>query len=92
LICIPVAILGMPGFDVAQVDVSTLKFGTGNAMPAHKAGGHISDLNGDGVRDLLSHYPVVEAGIVSGDTEACVTGRFLDGRAFKGCNVLKTVQ
>lgn len=53
---IPVAILGSDSFDVADIDIDSLMFGPGHAVPAHKNGGHLSDVNEDGVPDLVSHY------------------------------------
>jgi hypothetical protein len=46
---IPVAILGAPGFDVSDIDVTTLAFGPGGAAPAHSWGGHFEDANADGL-------------------------------------------
>ncbi len=88
---IPVAVFGTAEFDVAEIDRSTLRFGPGPAAPAHRAGGHLADLNGDGHPDLLSHYGVEASGISSADEEACVTGQTAAGKSFRGCAALTTL-
>jgi hypothetical protein len=86
-----VAILGTEGFNVGDVDVTTLAFGPDGAAPLHRRGGHYRDVNDDGFKDLVFHYQVRETGIVPGDEEACVTGETLDGTPFEGCDDITTV-
>ena len=89
---IPMLLVGSETFDVTDVDVSTLKFGSAGAdgaAPTHN--GHLVNVNGDGFKDLLTHYKVRDTGIASGDTEVCLTGVLLDGTPFEGCDTIRTV-
>lgn len=89
---LPVALFGSEELDVAQVDPSTLAFGSGQAPATHDLSDpgtladHIRDVNGDGFPDLVTHYPIQEASFSIGDTEACLNGKLLDGRSFEGCD------
>ena len=88
---IPVALLGSDVLDVVDVNAATLVFGTAGAAPAHKAGGHFEDVDGDGFTDLLSHFRAADSGITSDDDEACVTGEMLDGTPFEGCDAILAI-
>jgi hypothetical protein len=93
---IPVAILGSKTFDVDDVDVTTLAFGPGGAPPisvqSKLRASRLSrrDLNRDGKKDLLSTYRTTQTGIAFNDTQACLTGKTLDGTPFKGCDDITT--
>ena len=39
----------------------------------------------------MSSYRPAETGIALGDTEACLTGKTLDGTPFEGCDVVTTI-
>ena len=88
---VPVAILGSKSFNVKDVDRSSLAFGPSGANPAHKALGHLEDVNGDGRLDLVSHYRAKASGIAKGDTSACVTGKTTTGTPIGGCDSVRTV-
>jgi hypothetical protein len=93
---IPVAILGSDTFDVTTVDVTTLTFGVGAQVPDHDLtdgiiyADRLEDVNDDGFTDLVSHYVIDGTGIVSGDTEACISGENFDGVAIYGCDSILT--
>lgn len=86
---VPVAILGDNRFDVRDIDRTTLRFGPSGAEPVHNDLGHLKDVNGDDIKDLVSHYRQSSTGLSPGDTEACVTGQFKDGLQFQGCRAVR---
>jgi Tol biopolymer transport system component len=87
---LPVAILTTPAFDATTVDADTVQFGPGAATKAHKDA-HVEDVDADGDLDLLLHFPTQDSGIVSGDTEACLSGQTNGGLSIEGCDGIQTV-
>lgn len=94
---IPVALLGSEDFDVTDVDVTTLAFGSAGSAPKHDLtdewtyNEHLQDVNLDGFVDLVAHFPTQETGILCGDTEATLSGELLDGSPFEGTDAISTV-
>jgi len=86
----PVAIFGSHDFDVADIDVTSLTFGFGDALPASLSRLN-RDVDADGFPDLLLQFRIAETGIEIGDTEACLRGETLDGTPFRGCDTIRTV-
>ncbi len=84
-----VAILGSDHFDTASIDVTRTFFASGRATPEHKSGGHLEDVNDDGLPDWVSHYRIPATGIEPGDDEACLRGQMLDRTPFRGCDRIR---
>jgi hypothetical protein len=93
----PVALLGSEEFDVTEVDMATLRFGPGQAVPAHDLtddwpySDPLRDVNRDGFTDLLVHFSTQESGIQCGDEEATLTGHLMDGFPIEGTDTVRTV-
>jgi hypothetical protein len=93
---IPVAVYSTDDFDATMLDVSTLRFGSaamvdadGGASVAH--GGHHEDVDGDGLVDLMLHFPSEDAGFADGDTEAKLVGQTEDGIEAVGTDAVRIV-
>jgi hypothetical protein len=95
---VPVAILGSDEFDVTDVDVTTLAFGPGGAMPAHDLNdpytynNHLQDVNYDGYIDLVSHYLQKETGLMPINNVACITGSTNDATRLVGCDEVRVMK
>jgi hypothetical protein len=87
---IPVAILSIGNFDATQVDASSVEFGPNGAKETHGQG-HVEDVDGDGVPDMMLHFKTQETGIQCGDTEATLTGETFGGEKFMGTDSIQTV-
>ena len=85
------ALLGSDTFDVDAIDVTTLAFGPGKAGILHRRDQQYRDVNKDGFMDLVSHYPLAEAGIAPDADEACLTGKLTDETPFEGCDRIRIV-
>jgi hypothetical protein len=87
---IPVVIFGSAHLDVTTIVETSIAFGPGGAGIAH-AHGHLADVNEDGVMDMVVHFRTQEAGILAGDTEACLSATLSDGTVFVACDDIVTV-
>jgi len=94
---VSVALLGSEVFDVADVDVTSLRFGPDEASPAHDLTdtwtytAHLQDVNFDGFMDLIMHFPMQDTGIACGDESATLTGNMLSGKPIEGTDSIRTV-
>jgi len=88
---IPVAILSTATFDATTVDPLSVTFGPGAATEVHGRG-HIEDVNGDTVPDLVLHFSTQQSGLAVGDTEACVDGITFGGTPIHGCDAVRIVK
>jgi hypothetical protein len=94
---IPVAILGSEDFSIADIDVTTIRFGPAGAACRHDltdewtCNEHVEDMNLDGFLDLMTHYRAEDTGIACGDSSATITGSGLDGTPFVGIDYFETV-
>ncbi len=86
----PVAIFGSEGFDVADVDVNSLRFGPAGALPFLWAGVTLEDLDEDGFQDMVVYFRIEETGIAAGESQACITGDGLDPVPFLACDAIET--
>jgi len=83
---VPVAILSSADFDATSVDVTTVTFGPGQAAPVHS--GHLEDVNGDGLTDMVVHFAQKDTGLSPGDIEATLIGVTNDGIDFCGMDAV----
>ena len=85
---ISVAILSTGSFDASSVIPSSAAFGPSGAQAVH--GGHIEDVNGDGILDLVLHFKTQETGIACGDISATLTGETFLGEVIEGSDSVVT--
>lgn len=89
---IPVAIYGGAGFDVDDIKLNSVTFGSrGNENSLHKCQKDSRDINGDGYADLLCHFENSAAGFNSGDIEGVLRGNMSGNVKFEGRAVLKVI-
>jgi hypothetical protein len=82
---IAVAVLSSPSFDAGTVDRSSIKFGrTGMEAPALSCAASLSDVNVDGLPDLVCNFDESTTGFQLGDTTGYWSGRTVSGRTLRG--------
>lgn len=89
---IPVALFGSRGFDVRNVDVSSLTFGsTGDEQSLKRCERHFTRVNRDRRKDLICFFENAEAGFEASDGEGVLKGKLKDGTSFEGRGLLKVI-
>ena len=90
---IPVAILSTPDFNApSEVDRASLTFGsTGNEHSLVSCNKKGTDVNGDGLKDLMCHFKTKLAGFKFGDTEGILKGQTLGGVPIEGRDVVRVL-
>jgi hypothetical protein len=91
---IPVAVLSTrvaagaaSNFDAEGIDVGTVAFGPGGAHEAHGRG-HLEDVNGDGLVDMVFHFSTEGSDLACSDVRATLTGATSAGRRFSGTDAV----
>lgn len=87
---ISVAILTTKDFDATTVDPLSVKFGPAGATEYHGKG-HIEDADKDGDLDMVLHFETLKTGLLVTDTQACLTGKTVDGKNIKGYDAVRIV-
>jgi len=84
---IRVAVLSTPEFDVKQVDPKTVLFAEAKPLCWMRI-----DVDRDRDKDLLFLFPIRNLKLTEESTEATLTGKTLDGKAFEGTDTVQMVQ
>jgi hypothetical protein len=90
----PVAILGTPDFDPAQVDPATVTL-AGAPVAATKQGRFnvsIHDVDHDGIADLLVHIVTAGMQVEAGGGPVTLVGQTFAGEAIEGADVVRAVK
>ena len=83
-----VAVLSDSEFDPLQVDIPTVRFGPDKAKVMRY---EVSDVNGDGLSDVVLLFDVLKTGIPCGASNARLRGRTYLGQLVTGKDVVMTV-
>ncbi len=86
---VPVAVLSSPTFDATTVNRNTVVFAGVPPLPIGKSS---EDVNGDGLLDLVLHFKTQDLNLQPGDTEACLSGKTLDGQDIEGCDSVRIIK
>lgn len=90
---IPVAILSDPDFDApSEIDRKNLTFGvTGDENSFISCARKQTDVNGDGLKDLVCTFSASVAGFQCGSTEGILKGQAVDGAPIEGRDLVRIV-
>ena len=88
---IPVTILSTSDFNaITEIDKTSLTFGsTGDEHSLVSCNKRGTDVNGDGLKDLVCHFKTKLTGFVFGDTEGILKGQTLDGVPIEARDVVR---
>jgi hypothetical protein len=78
-------LLAGDGLDLAGVDTGSLLVGRGR-VAVDPTEVRATDVDGDGLTDLVLRVPVRELGLADGDTALCLSGTMTDGTGFSACD------
>jgi hypothetical protein len=88
---LPVAVLSTASFNAATIDPATVRFGrTGTETAPLKYS--LEDVNGDGRKDLVCQFEILETGLICGDTSAVLTAYTREGVPVKGTDSVNIVR
>ena len=76
------------GLSFGMQDPATARLGPNGAQPLRH---RVSDLNRDGLGDLLLRFPIAQTGIACADTEATLTAGTFNGQEVTGMDAVLTV-
>jgi hypothetical protein len=89
---IPVALLGSRNFNVRNVDVSSLTFGsTGDEQSLKRCNRHFTRVNRGRRPDLICFFENQDAGFELTDSEGVLKGKLKDGTPVEGRGMLKVI-
>jgi hypothetical protein len=89
---IPVALLGARHFNVRNVDVSSLTFGsTGDERSLKRCHRYVTRVNRDRRADLICYFENQDAAFDVSDEEGVLKGKLKDGTPFEGRGMLKVI-
>lgn len=90
---VTIAVRSTAAFDATTIDPASVCFGDPDTPAERACGdthgrGHLEDVDGDGLRDLLLHVATAATGLDLADTRACLAGRTTLGIGVYGCDAV----
>jgi hypothetical protein len=88
---VSVVVFGSAELDVEEIDLDSVRFGPGGAIPTHRLPHPERDVDGDGLLDVVLHFRIAAGRIACGDAEVELTGLTVDGRTFAGTDRIEVL-